>query len=416
MMPDSETIQRVNSIRPAALANDVLAATHALGGEAPRVAIIDRAVEIGGWSDNERAVRSRISGAARTVHLRTCADYAITTCSERGHLESVNNGVWRLATPPKPEGHPFDRVFTVGVGVGGEPVTDDWSAADQHHLWFSKMSRQIGRGDHIFALGAGRQSAVLGLYEVTSPGVGTAPPNPWDADRWPYVAAVRPLASVPPRNAVGVDGVIAPRGAPPLIRGAERIAALYAAVEGYALAVSRADGEARPAGRSTAYKGFSERTPRPFDPERRPTPATIKDGNALQDCGETLQLQEKARQGHHRLMVNLHAALGVAGWTGLEEIERAIDLRGRRDSVTVIFEAKTIAGDNETSQCRSALAQLLEYRLDYGSPDDELCIVVDQSISERRLELLTRLGVAVAQVVADGSLNSLNQPARAQFG
>jgi hypothetical protein len=66
--------------------------------------------------------------------------------------------------------HGSGRVFTAGVGVADGPVSDNWSANDQQHLWFAKPLKQVCRGDHIFALGAGRGSVVLGLFEVTSGG------------------------------------------------------------------------------------------------------------------------------------------------------------------------------------------------------------------------------------------------------
>jgi hypothetical protein len=97
-------------------------------------------------------------------------------------------------------------------------------------------------------------------------------------------------------------------------------------------------------------------------------------------------------------LARLHEQLTAAGWRDLEEIPAAIDLRGTSPTARrAIFEAKTLTGSNETSQCRSALAQLLEYRLDYGHPDDLLCVVVDAQPSPRRLEILDRLGVAVIQ-------------------
>lgn len=80
----------------------------------------------------------------------------------------------------------------------------------------------------------------------------------------------------------------------------------------------------------------------------------------------------------------------------VEEIPGAIDLWGRRpgDGVRVIFECKTI-DSNELSQCRGALAQLLEYRYEYGDESDDLCIVADQPVSTTRLEFLESIGVGV---------------------
>src|SRR4051794_23729539 len=95
--PTPETIQRINRMVPTDLAGDVLEAVRSLGGEAQRVDIIDRALEIGPWSDEELAVVSWYTGAARKYHLRTLADYAVTTCKERGELvPGTQRGRWRL--------------------------------------------------------------------------------------------------------------------------------------------------------------------------------------------------------------------------------------------------------------------------------------------------------------------------------
>jgi hypothetical protein len=50
---------------------------------------------------------------------------------------------------------------------------------------------------------------------------------------------------------------------------------------------------------------------------------------------------------------------------------------------------------NELSQTRAGFAQLYEYRLEYGRPDDELCLVVDRPLAARRQRLLDSLEVAV---------------------
>ncbi len=70
----------------------------------------------------------------------------------------------------------------------------------------------------------------------------------------------------------------------------------------------------------------------------------------------------------------------------------------RPDGVRVIFEAKTITDTNELARTRAGLAQLYEYRLEDGKPDDEVCLVVNRSLSVRRLKLLDELGVAVLVV------------------
>jgi len=73
----------------------------------------------------------------------------------------------------------------------------------------------------------------------------------------------------------------------------------------------------------------------------------------------------------------------------------------------VIFEAKTVSDSNETSQTRGGLAQLLEYRVEYGKPDDLLCLVVDREISLRRARLLDAFEVAVL-VISSNDWRSVN--------
>ena len=391
--------QRIHRLKPSDLAEHVRAAVEALGGEAQRVEIIDRALAIGGWSEDEKAVVSWYTGAARKYHLRSLADYAVTVCRDRGELiEGDSRGRWRLAglNPTRPHRH--GRVFTGGVGVAGGPVPADWAAREQTHLWFSQQSQQLGRGDHLFVLGAGRGSAVLGLFETTSAGMSRTPRNSFDPERWPWAISVRALASVPPNDAVSVPDVTAPRATAQPIRDPQQRAALYSAVEGYAVDLAPSE-EARSSTLVPEDRGAVRRA-RPFDPGHAPTPARARD--ALLDVEEALARQEKGRQGHHVLLVHLHAALAEAEWRDLEEIPAAIDLRGVRPSGDrVIFEAKTISDSNETSQCRSAVAQLLEYRLEYGRPDDRLCIVVDAVLSPRRAEVLERLGIGVLTVQGD---------------
>jgi hypothetical protein len=142
------------------------------------------------------------------------------------------------------------------------------------------------------------------------------------------------------------------------------------------------------------------RRPRRFDPARSPTPGEYS-GERLEP-EEALALQEKAKQGHHNLLTHLQQRLLDAGWDGVEEIPAAIDLRATSpNGERVIFEAKTVSNSNETSQLRGGLAQLLEYRVEYGKRDDLLCVVVDREISLRRARLLDTFEVAVLLVTGD---------------
>jgi len=127
--------------------------------------------------------------------------------------------------------HRFNRIFTAGVGLGHKPVDNDWSAFNQEYLWFATPPRQVSTGDHVFALGAGRRSAVLGLYDVTRGGPLERPRNPWDPERWPWNVGVRALATVTPPHAISVDGVRAPRSTASRIWDARQIKDLYAALE-----------------------------------------------------------------------------------------------------------------------------------------------------------------------------------------
>ena len=164
---------------------------------------------------------------------------------------------------------------------------------------------------------------------------------------------------------------------------------------------SRAHRDRAPSSKTPRRRGTrvsAEGTPRAFDPSRRPQ-AHGSTGTP-RDPEVAATLQEKARQDHHDLLVALDGSLRAAGWSEIEEIPAAIDLRARTpDGTGVIFEVKTISASNEISQTRGGLAQLLEYRLEYGTPEDSLCLVIGAPISVRRARLLAGLGVAVT--VAD---------------
>jgi len=73
-------------------------------------------------------------------------------------------------------------------------------------------------------------------------------------------------------------------------------------------------------------------------------------------------LREKAVVGHHQLLVALFRALEAAGFTELDEIFGAIDLRGSNGQ-RVLFEAKTLTGNNESKQVRGGTAQCQRTRL-----------------------------------------------------
>ena len=139
LMPSDETIQRISLLMPSDLAEDVLAAVESLGGEGQRVDIIKRALEIGSWSEDERDVVSWYAGAARTYHLRTLADYAVTVCKDRGELvEGATRGRWRLARAAGVRAHPFGRSSlqawgsaTIPSKTTGRPRTNRMSGSPE---------------------------------------------------------------------------------------------------------------------------------------------------------------------------------------------------------------------------------------------------------------------------------------------
>lgn len=136
---------------------------------------------------------------------------------------------------------------------------------------------------------------------------------------------------------------------------------------------------------------------RAFDPDRPPEPSDFLSLDLNQEAKH--QLLEKARQGHHQILVDLAHWLDARGWTAIGEIPGSIDLWATSPGDRRwLFEAKTIRDSNQLSQTRGALAQLLEYRVTHGTDEDGLCIALDHSVPSERSDLLGRLGVAVVQV------------------
>ena len=84
-------------------------------------------------------------------------------------------------------------------------------------------------------------------------------------------------------------------------------------------------------------------------------------------------------------------------------MDGAIDLMavqpGEGTRRRVIFEMKSLSAKSERRAVRGGLAQLLEYRLVHGSPEDRLCLVTNRPVDDRRLALLDSLGIGHACVV-----------------
>ena len=137
---------------------------------------------------------------------------------------------------------------------------------------------------------------------------------------------------------------------------------------------------------------------RPFDPEA-PPPAEASEPQGF-DISEAFARSEKARHAHHSLLVRLHQNLAKRGWSELEE-DRSVDLWGTSpNGARVIFEAKTIQ-QNELTQLRGALAQLLEYRTLLGTTSDRVAVVVNESVSNHRADVLEKLGIGVLFSTSD---------------
>jgi len=122
-------------------------------------------------------------------------------------------------------------------------------------------------------------------------------------------------------------------------------------------------------------------------------PGPVAAGTSWRTPDEIALLNEKAKAGHHALLVALSKWLKANGWTKIEEIPAAIDLWAWRGNVRVIFEAKTLTAGSELARTRAALAQLLEYRYFHGNDTDHLCLVTDQPISARKLRFLSALSI-----------------------
>lgn len=127
--------------------------------------------------------------------------------------------------------HPSGNIFRVAVGVTGDPVDATWSAFDRRYQWFGKAPQNVTSGAHLFVLAVDRwRSAVVGLYETVSAGADKLPDSP-DPARWPWALGVRPLAAVPPPEAVRVEGQTGPQsGLPERVYDEAAWPDLYAAV------------------------------------------------------------------------------------------------------------------------------------------------------------------------------------------
>ncbi len=170
----------------------------------------------------------RIGFAAREDDAATLAAVDFDGLVQSGAVSIDANGDSARA---RIQPHPSGRIFRVAVGVTGHPVDATWSAFDRRYQWFGKAPKNVARGDHLFVLAVDRwKSAVVGLYEAVSAGADRLPDSP-DPNRWPWAVGVRPLAAVPPPQALRVEAQIGPQsGLPEQVYDASVWPLLYDAV------------------------------------------------------------------------------------------------------------------------------------------------------------------------------------------
>lgn len=164
----------------------------------------------------------------------------------------------------------------------------------------------------------------------------------------------------------------------------------------------------------TRTKARDTENPRPFDPSSQPK---VPSQGEVSDPEAAQVLKEQAVIGHHQLLVSLTEFLATYSWSEFLEVPGGYDLRaeGPGGLGRVFFEAKTITDSNERSQVRSAIGQLLEYRLEYGEPGDFVCLVATRKLSAWRAELLEALEIAAIHeedgvFIADNEFGDLILP------
>jgi hypothetical protein len=113
---------------------------------------------------------------------------------------------------------------------------------------------------------------------------------------------------------------------------------------------------------------------------------------------EIAQKVEQKNRRHQSLLITLKNMLIANGWRRIGQIVGAVDMRAEKSDTKVMFEAKTIEHKSESRQCRSAHAQLLEYRYFHGNGKEELCIVLDGQPEQRRLGFFDSLSIGVIWV------------------
>lgn len=148
------------------------------------------------------------------------------------------------------------------------------------------------------------------------------------------------------------------------------------------------------------------RRERAFDPDTRPSTAAHAPAGGG-DPATTHALREQARQDHHDLVAAWALWLESHGWSDIREVPGGFDLLASTPAgQRVLFEMKTISNSNELKQTRTALAQLLEYRVTLGRTDDQLCLVVDGRLTDERANVLDALSIACIHLEAGAWLGT----------
>jgi hypothetical protein len=188
-----------------------------------------------GLPEARRAVRRTSMARLRRMELGIAARPEMRPTRARFE-DLVSLGALRIDEADGTEGrriqpHPSGKVFRVAVGVTGDSVPADWNAFEERYQWLGKSPQSVTSGAHLFVLAVDRwRSAVVGLYEAVSPGAAKLPNSP-DPERWPWALGVRPLAAIPPPEAVRVEGQRGPQGGlPEFIADADARDQLYRAV------------------------------------------------------------------------------------------------------------------------------------------------------------------------------------------
>jgi len=111
--------------------------------------------------------------------------------------------------------------------------------------------------------------------------------------------------------------------------------------------------------------------------------------------------QLKSRK-HEAVLEQYGIAMDASGWQ-LNTNVHPRDLELDREAILCLAEVKMVYDGNAVQACRSAVAQLLEYRHFYYRGSNPVCLAVfSESIGDALVEFLSSLGIAAVWQVDDG--------------